>query len=260
MTDRYAVIGKPIAHSKSPGIHTAFAEQTGQRIEYVRIEGEPGRFAAQVDALRAEGGRGLNITAPFKLDACAYATELRDRARHAGAANALLFDGDRVVADNFDGIGVVADVQRNLGCPIRGRRVLLLGAGGAARGAIPALLDEHPAELGVANRTPAKAEALRDLFAAHGGLTATGYDALGTEDAKGFDLVINATSAGLHGEGIAIRAAVFAPDCLAYDMTYGKGLTGFLRLAQEAGVTRLADGVGMLVEQAAPTLRPSSGP
>ena len=227
----------------------AFAQQTGQSIEYARIEGEPGRFAAQVDALRAEGGRGLNITAPFKLDAYAYATERNSRARHAGAANALLFDGGRVVADNFDGIGAVADIQRNLGCALGGRRVLLLGAGGAARGAIPAFLEQRPAELVVANRTPAKAEELAELFAGSGPLAATGYGAMDRHG--GFDLVVNATSASLHGEQLAIPAAAFGPGCLAYDMTYGKGLTPFLRLAREAGVQRLADGVGMLVEQAA---------
>ena len=251
MTDLYAVIGNPIGHSKSPAIHMAFAQQTGQDIQYVPIEAPLGGFAAEVDELRARGGRGLNVTAPFKLDAYAYATELTERARQAGAVNCFCFEGDRVVAENFDGVGLARDIEANLGCPLRGRRVLLLGAGGAARGAIPAFLERGPAELVVANRTAEKAHALGERFSSLGNLVAAGYDALDEKRAGRFDLVVNATSASLRGELPLVRAALFADAALAYELAYGKGLTPFLRLAREAGVRRLADGVGMLVEQAA---------
>jgi shikimate dehydrogenase len=249
MTDRYAVIGNPIRHSKSPGIHMAFAAATGQDMAYERLEAPADGFAVAVDAFRAAGGRGLNVTAPFKLDACAYATRLQDRARLAGAANAIAFDGAEAMADNFDGAGLVRDIVGNLGCALQGRRVLLLGAGGATRGALLPVLEQRPAEVVIANRTAAKAEALALGFASHGPVAATGYDGLTAR--RGFDAVINATSASLHGALPGITAAVFAPGCLAYDMAYGQGLTPFLRLAREAGAMRLADGTGMLVEQAA---------
>jgi shikimate dehydrogenase len=250
MTDLYAVIGNPIGHTKSPLIHSTFARQTRQDLEYVALEAPLGGFAGKVDRLRARGGRGLNITAPFKLDAYAYATVLKERARLAGAVNCLSFDGDQVEADNFDGVGLARDIQHNLDCPMEGRRVLVLGAGGAARGAIPTFLEQRPAELVVANRTVAKAEALRDQFAPHGKLIALGYEILAKGQGR-FDLVVNATSASLVGALPPISASLFTDTALAYELAYGKGLTPFLRLAREAGVQRLADGVGMLVEQAA---------
>lgn len=242
MTDRYAVIGNPISHSKSPAIHAAFATATQQDLEYGAIEGPLDGFAAAVDAFRRAGGRGLNVTAPFKLDAFAYATVLHDRARLAGAVNCLRFDGDRVEADNFDGIALVRDITVNLAARVSGMRVLLLGAGGAARGALEPILSAAPATLVVANRTRGKA-------AAFAGVEAKGLDELAHVDA--FDLVINATSAGLHGAALNLPDSIFRPGGLAYDMTYGRGLTGFLRAAQQAGVIRLHDGVGMLAEQAA---------
>ena len=251
MTDQYAVIGNPIGHSKSPMIHMAFAQATGQDISYVALEAPVDGFAAKVDAFRAQGGRGLNITAPFKLDAFAYATRLLEPARLAGAVNAMAFEGDEAAADNFDGIGLVRDIVQNLGCPVRGRRVLLLGAGGAARGAMLPFLEQRPAELVVANRTAAKANTLAEQFSGNGTVAATGYDALAHEPPGGYDIIVNATSASLHGELPPIPAGVFKADCLAYEMVYGKGLTPFLRLAQSAGDERLAVGVGMLVEQAA---------
>ncbi len=248
MTARYAVIGHPIQQSKSPLIHGMFAQATGQDIEYAAIEGPLGQFAAAVDAFRASGGRGMNVTAPFKLDAFAYATERSGRAQLAGAVNAMKFDGDRVLAENFDGVGLVRDVTHNLGCPLKGKRVLLLGAGGAVRGALLPFLAEQPAQLVIANRTAGTAEALAAQVAAHGPVTGCGYPALG---AQSFDIVFNATSASLRGELPPVPATVFAPNSLAYELAYGKGLTPFLRLAQNAGVKRLADGVGMLAEQAA---------
>jgi len=249
--DRYAVIGHPISQSKSPLIHTQFAQESGQNMVYTAIEGPLGRFAETVDTFRAEGGRGLNVTLPFKLDACAYATNLSEDARAAGAANALKFEGDRVWAQNFDGIGLVRDITHNLGHALQGRRVLLLGAGGASRGAILPILNQKPACLFVANRTVARARELVRGFHANGAsatLQGGGLDDIG---AQAFDVIINATSASLSAETPALPASAFVADGLAYDMVYGKGLTPFLRLAQQTGVRHLADGVGMLVEQAA---------
>jgi shikimate dehydrogenase len=252
MTDRYAVIGNPIVQSKSPLIHSAFAQVTGQDIDYGKLLGPLGEFAATVDAFRASGGRGMNVTAPFKLDAFAYATDLAPSAQMAGAVNAMKFEGDRVFAENFDGVGLVRDVVHNLGCPLQGRRVLILGAGGASRGALLPLLAEQPAELVIVNRTVAKAQELAALAQQHqvGQVPVQG---LGYADLQGqaFDVVLNASSSSLTSELPPLPASVFAPGCLAYDLTYGKGLTPFLKLAQQAGVTHLADGVGMLAEQAA---------
>ena len=252
MTDRYAVIGNPIEQSKSPFIHTAFAQVTGQDIEYTKVLGPLGGFAQAVDAFRAAGGKGMNVTAPFKLDAFAYATDLAPSAQMAGAVNAMKFEGDRVYAENFDGVGLVRDVAHNLSCPLKGRRVLVLGAGGATRGALLPMLAEQPAELVIANRTVAKAEELAQLARQYQGASVPvrgiGYDALA---GLAFDVVFNATSSSLSAELPPVPASVFAPGAMAYDLTYGKGLTPFLRLAQQAGVTRLHDGVGMLAEQAA---------
>lgn len=256
MTDRYAVIGNPISQSKSPIIHTAFAQATGQDLAYTKIEGPLGQFAAAVDAFRAEGGRGLNITAPFKLDAFAYATHKSPRAELAGAANAMKFEGDQVWADNFDGVGLVRDVVHNLGVPLAGKRVLMLGAGGAARGALLPFLAEQPALLVVANRAVDKALALARIgtqYSAHHGADQDAVRGCGYAELDGqvFDVVFNATSASLSAELPPVPASVFAPGALAYELAYGKGLTPFLRLAQAAGVAQLADGAGMLAEQAA---------
>ncbi|WP_342132551.1 shikimate dehydrogenase [Hydrogenophaga sp. OTU3427] len=248
MSDHYAVIGNPIGHTKSPLIHGMFAEMTRQNLVYTAIEGSLGGFATDVDRFRQAGGRGMNVTAPFKLDAFAYATEHSDRARLAGAVNALKFDGDRVLAENFDGIGLTRDVVHNLGCPLKDKRVLLLGAGGAARGALLPFLAQGPTVLDIANRTLEEAQALAQEVADLGTVRALRYAHLETEQ---YDLVFNATSASLRGELPPVPATVFAPGALAYELAYGKGLTPFLRLAQGAGVQQLADGVGMLVEQAA---------
>ena len=248
MTDRYALFGFPLGHSKSPLIHAEFARQTGQDLTYEAIETPVGEFAAAVDRFRAEGGRGCNVTLPFKLDAFAYATECTDRARHAGAVNCMKFDRDRATAENFDGLGLVNDLQRNLGCPIRGRRVLLLGAGGAAHGALLPFLEQEPTVLVIENRTVAKARELGEHFSTYRNLDTGGYsDFAGGQ----FDLVVNATSASLRGELPPVPRAAFAKGCFAYDLVYGKGLTPFLRLARDAGADRVADGIGMLVEQAA---------
>ena len=251
MTDRYAVIGNPIVQSKSPMIHSAFAQVTGQDIDYGKLLCPLGEFSATVDAFRASGGRGMNVTAPFKLEAFAYATDLAPSAQMAGAVNAMKFEGDKVYAENFDGVGLLRDVVQNLSCPLQGRRVLILGAGGATRGALLPLLAEQPAELVIVNRTLAKAQELAALAKQHQTgqvpVQGLGYDAV----QGAFDVVLNASSSSLTAELPPLPASVFAPGCLAYDLTYGKGLTPFLKLAHQAGVTRLADGVGMLAEQAA---------
>ncbi|QPF82000.1 shikimate dehydrogenase [Bradyrhizobium genosp. L] len=251
MSDKYAVVGNPIDHTKSPLIHLSFAKETGQTIDYIAIEAPVGGFSDVVDRFRREGGVGLNITAPFKMDAFAYCTVLKERARLAGAVNAMKFEADRVTGENFDGIGLTNDITRNLGCLMQGRRVALLGAGGAARGVVLPFLEQGPAELVIANRTVTKAEELGRKFERYGPVTAIGYSALADKKLGRFDLVVNATSASLLGELPPISPEAFGDDCLAYELLYGKGLTPFLRLARNAGVKRLADGVGMLVEQAA---------
>jgi shikimate dehydrogenase len=251
MSDNYAVIGNPIQQSKSPIIHGAFAAATAQDMVYTKVEAptEPGGFARTVDALRAQGLKGMNITAPFKLDAFAYATDLTDRARRAGAVNAMKFEGGKAYADNFDGLGLVRDIVHNLHVAVKGKRILVLGAGGAVRGALQPFLDEGPQELVIANMHVDKAQALAQQYAKAGNIRASTYEAL--SDAGHFDLVLNATSASLFGQLPPVPASVFASHTLAYELAYGKGLTPFLRHAQAAGATRLADGVGMLAEQAA---------
>jgi shikimate dehydrogenase len=246
--DRYAVIGNPIGHSKSPKIHNTFAASTGQSLEYTAIEGQAETFEKTVHAFRASGGRGMNVTAPFKLQAFALATDRMERARLAGAANALKFEGDRIYADNFDGVGLVNDIQRNLGVPLAGKRVLMVGAGGAARGAVLPFLAQSPAELTIVNRDLEKARTLVLEAGSPATLHAVAYRDVADQP---FDVVVNATSASLRGELPPVTPRVFGEDALAYELVYGKGLTPFLRLAQNAGVSRLADGVGMLVEQAA---------
>jgi shikimate dehydrogenase len=247
-TDRYAVIGHPIAHSKSPLIHGLFAQTTGQDMVYTAIEAPLDGFAAVVHAFRTQGGRGLNITLPFKLQAFELATDPLESARLAGAVNALKFVGDRIYADNFDGLGLVNDIQRNLGVSLAGKRVLLCGAGGATRGAIVPIALQKPALLAVANRSADKAHQLKRDFAAHVDLQTGGFEDLAGES---FDVVLNATSTGLTQAALPLPAGVFAAGALAYELVYGKGLTPFLKQAQAAGVTHIADGVGMLVEQAA---------
>lgn len=246
MTDLYAVIGNPIAHSKSPRIHAAFAAALGHDIDYERIEGALDAFGPAVEAFRANQGLGMNVTAPFKVEAFELTSIRSERVRRAGAANCLRFTEGQIEAENFDGVGLRIDIEGNLATPLEGRRVLILGAGGAARGVLEPLFASSPAALVLANRSITKAVAIAEIF--------PGVEPCLLADLHrypGFDVVINATSAGLHGEALEVPGAVFEADGLAYDMTYGKGLTGFLSVAQGAGVTRLHDGVGMLVEQAA---------
>ncbi|MFY9326593.1 MAG: shikimate dehydrogenase [Georgfuchsia sp.] len=285
MTDRYAVFGNPVAHSQSPRIHALFAQQTGQDLRYEAILAPLDGFEQSVRELIANGGCGANVTVPFKEEAFRLATQLTMRAKAAGAVNTLIFvegpaaeppqggaamewgePGSRtavppslgegvggkasyaIVGDNTDGAGLINDIQTNIGFPIAGKRVLLLGAGGAARGAVLPLLHESPGALVIANRTLEKALRLVDTFSsdAQGILSGSAFPALAGQS---FDLVINATSAGLANAELPLPGSIFAPGCLAYEMVYGRE-TAFMRQAANAGVG-VADGLGMLVEQAA---------
>ena len=245
MTDRYAVIGNPVEHSKSPLIHMEFARQTGQDLEYSRILAPLGEFAGRVDQFRAEGGCGLNVTVPFKEEAYGYATRLTPQARLARSVNTLHFlENGEVIGATTDGTGLVRDIVSNLGISLYGKRILLMGAGGAARGVIQPLLDERPAHLFVVNRSADKAVALVDTFPK---IHAGGYADL--SDAP-YDVVINATASSLNNDLPPLPIAVFAGCALAYDMMYGRE-TPFMQFARENGVGVVSDGLGMLVEQAA---------
>ncbi len=247
MSERYCVIGHPIAHSKSPEIHAAFAAATGQGLLYERCLAPLDGFAATVAGLIAAGYQGANVTVPFKLEAVQLAGELSARAHAAGAVNTLSFIDGRVVGDNTDGAGLVNDIVRNAGFGSGGKRVLLLGAGGAARGVILPLLSEQPASLTIANRTLATAQDLAARFAGHGvQVDASGFAALSGP----YDLIVNATSASLSAELPPIPAQVFSPATLALDMMYGNKPSPFMAFASGCGATA-RDGLGMLVEQAA---------
>lgn len=245
--DQYAVVGHPVSHSKSPWIHAAFARQTGQSLHYSAIDIEPDQFNQHVDQLRRQGFRGLNVTVPYKEDACTYVETLDAQAERAGAVNTIAFEaGGRSVGYNTDGIGLVQDLLVNQSAQIHQRRVLLLGAGGAARGVVEPLLRENPELLVIANRTVSKAEQLVQLFADFGSVRASGLDL-----DEPFHLIINATSASLTNQSLDLSENLVAPDAWAYDMMYGKDDTPFARWARQSGAVQVVDGLGMLVEQAA---------
>jgi shikimate dehydrogenase len=251
--DRYAVIGNPIAHSKSPRIHAEFARQTGQDLDYARILAEPDRFAETVRAFFDGGGRGLNVTVPFKEAAWHLADERSPRAEVAGAVNTLIaLPNGRLRGDNTDGAGLVRDLADNHGFAFAGRRVLLLGAGGAARGVLRPLIETGLAGLTIGNRTADKAHDLAALAAGLGPVTGCGLDGLA---GARFDLIINATSAGLGGEVPPIPDDCLAPGGWTYDMLYGDALTPFCRWGEGHGAAQALDGLGMLVEQAAESFR-----
>ena len=247
MSDRYCVIGNPVAHSKSPEIHAAYARQTGQDLVYERCLAPLDGFGETVRGLAAAGYRGANVTVPFKIEAAALASRLAPRARAAGAVNTLVFADGEIVGDNTDGAGLVADIVRNAGVALDGKRILLLGAGGAARGALLPLLMENPRQVVIANRTLATAEKLAADFAAHAQrLAVTGFGAVQGR----FDVVINATSASLAADVPPVPASVFGPGVLALDMMYGNKPTVYMDFAARHGAS-VRDGLGMLVEQAA---------
>ncbi|HXU55902.1 MAG TPA: shikimate dehydrogenase [Casimicrobiaceae bacterium] len=263
--DRYAIIGNPVAHSKSPLIQEAFARATGQRLRYERLLAPLDGFAATVQTFVEANGLGLNVTIPFKLQAFALARERSARAQSARACNTLAWRGDHWFGDNTDGAGVVRDLTRNLGETIAGRHVLVLGAGGAARGIAGALLAERPLRLAIANRTHAKAIELAAQLERDGPISAA---PLGSLSGQQFDIIINATSLGL---GTRVPAGLwphrlFAAQALAYDLIYADHATPFLQWARDEGAARTADGLGMLIEQAAESfylwrgVRPDTGP
>ena len=277
--DRYAVLGNPVAHSRSPFIHALFAQHTGEAVDYGRVLCPLDAFAATVHGFAAQGGRGCNVTVPFKFEAPALAAHCTERAQLAGAANILRLDAGGWWADNSDGIGLVRDIERNAGLPLAGRRVLLVGAGGAGAGVLGPLLQARPAVVVVANRTVAKAQALvqrhqavardhsvrlsaaglgaadlagADLVSADlVGADLAGADIAAAELAcRPFDVVINASATSLQGAGSPVPARVLAPGALALDLMYGPAAEPFLAWARAAGA-QARDGLGMLVEQAA---------
>lgn len=250
--DHYCVFGNPVQHSKSPLIHAMFAQQTGQNIDYQTRLAPLDGFVDAVQAFMAQGGRGANVTVPFKLEAFDLADQLSARAQLAGAVNTLSFVDGKIIADNTDGIGLVRDITLNAATPIVGKRVLLLGAGGAARGALLPLLQEQPAVLTIANRTLSKAQELQNLAQnlTHCLVQAKTWEQLDADSDGAYDVIINATSASLQSEVPPIPVHVFSLSSLAYDMMYGDAMTSFNQYAQACGATT-RDGLGMLVEQAA---------
>jgi shikimate dehydrogenase len=247
--DKYAVIGNPIDHSRSPEIHAAFAQQTGDTIEYGRILGKLDDFEGDVRRFLAEGGRGLNVTVPFKEQAWRLSDELSPRAHTAGAVNTLIrLDNNLLRGDNTDGIGLVRDLSINQGFRFADKRILVLGAGGAVRGVIRPLLEQRPKRVIIANRTATKAYSLAQGLAQFGQVAGCGFDEL---DEMQFDLIINGTAAGLAGEAPAIPDDLLAKGGWCYDMLYSRETTAFQIWGREHRAARSLDGLGMLVEQAA---------
>ncbi len=248
--DKYAVLGNPVAHSRSPQIHHAFAAQTGAHIHYDRVLVPDHRFAETAREFIAAGGKGFNVTVPCKEDAYRFADRLTPRALRAKAVNTISVDGNSpILGDNTDGAGLVKDVIGNLGWPLTGKRVLILGAGGAVRGVLEPLLNVQPAAIVLANRTATKASMLAAEFADLGTIQGGGYDALA--NATPFDIIINGTSASLVGALPPVPGELVNSSCCCYDMMYGRQPTVFMVWAKAAGAGHIADGLGMLVEQAA---------
>ena len=243
MTDKYAVIGNPISHSKSPQIHAEFAKQTNQDISYKPILAPLDEFEVTVRRLMDDGYKGVNVTVPFKLQAFLLSDTLSPNAQSADAANTLILNRKNIQGHNTDGVGLINDVTKNLGIKLQGKRVLLLGAGGAAEGVFQPILEQNPAILVVANRTLEKAQKM--VNKSPNKASASTFGALQGQ----FDIVINATSTGISDIALPIPSSIFSKDCLAYEMMYGRE-TPFMKLAKENGA-QVTDGLGMLVEQAA---------
>ena len=250
--DQYGVFGHPVGHSLSPFIHGVFARDSGQQMSYRAYDVAPEEFTERVQSFFAGGGRGLNITLPHKIAAVEVAQELTGRAAHAAAVNTLALQGESILGDNTDGVGLVHDLCDNLGLVITQRRVLILGAGGATRGVLAPLLGLEPAILVIANRTPQRAEALAAAFADLGVTQGVGFEYVGDTP---FDLIINATSASLSGDIPPIPAGAIGPETVCYDLAYGRSAMAFVRWAQQSGCARAVQGLGMLVEQAAESFR-----
>ena len=246
--DRYAIIGHPVDHSLSPAIHAAFARQTGETLQYTRIDAAPGEFAAALREFLGAGGKGLNVTLPFKEEAFGLCHVLSPRAKKARAVNTVSVHADgNLAGDNTDGTGLVRDLRHNRRVTLKNKRILLLGAGGAARGVLPALLDEKPARLFIANRTPERAERLVERFPGQH-VQSGGYESL---EGTTFDLVLNATSASLTGALPPLPRDCLDPGAVCYDLLYSDRPTVFMLWAEQEGAAQVFDGWGMLVEQAA---------
>lgn len=244
--DHYLVYGNPIKQSKSPIIHMAFAKETNQNIQYKSQLAELGGFDEAVKLFISEGGKGANVTAPFKEEAMAMCDELSEHAKFSGAVNTLIFKNGKVYGDTTDGVGLVNDLLAHQ-VQLEGRRILLLGAGGASKGVVLPLLNQKPKHLIIANRTVSKAEAIAEQYNEQP-ITAMSFDDANQYE---FDLIINATSAGLSGNGVPISENIITASTTCYDMTYGKSLTPFLQMATELKAKQVIDGLGMLVGQAA---------
>jgi shikimate dehydrogenase len=247
--DRYALVGHPVGHSRSPLIHTVFARQTGQNLTYELIDASPDALETAVRGFGAAGGKGLNVTVPHKEAAFALCDETSEAAAAAGAVNTISIAQGRLRGDNTDGIGFIRDVTVNQRCSLTGKRVVVLGAGGAARGIIGPLLAEQPAAVAIANRTLARAEEIVARFASAGPLVACTFEEIANEPP--FDVVVNATSAGLKGEAPPFPASLVGPESFCYDMVYGSNDTPFVAWAKAHGARHAVHGWGMLVEQAA---------
>lgn len=248
MTDRYAVMGNPIGHSKSPRIHRLFAEQTRQDLSYQAILVPVDGFTAAVEQFRKEAGKGLNITVPFKQQAWQLADQRSERAERAGAVNTLSIENGKMIGDNTDGVGLVRDLTENHQVSLHNKAVLLLGAGGAARGVISPLLAQSPSAITIANRTVSKAVELATLFEDLGAIRGCGFPDLANQR---FDIIINATAAGLDGKTPPLPAGVITASTTCYDMMYSNEPTAFVQYARQRGAEKIFDGLGMLVEQAA---------
>ena len=262
--DRYGVMGYPVSHSRSPVIHKLFAMQTGQDIEYELLEVPPSNLESAVRQFGRSGGKGLNITVPHKSEVVRLVDELSERASSAGAVNTLIFREDALFGDNTDGIGLLRDLQRNLGLKLEGANILILGAGGATRGIVGPLLEARPESITIANRTFPKASALAEHFSVIGPVEACRFQDVGTLPV--YDLVINATSAGLKGETPPYPEKAIHPVTVCYDLSYSLTPTPFMTWAKQQGAARSVMGWGMLVEQAAESfylwrgVRPDTAP
>jgi len=261
--DNYCVIGNPVAHSKSPQIHAAFAEQTQQNIFYQAIQVDSGKFKAAAIEFQAQGGKGLNITVPFKGEAWEISENRTNRAERALAVNTISFDdAGNIIGDNTDGVGLILDLTINHDISIKDKDILILGAGGAVRGILDPLFDEQPNKVVIANRTVSRAEKLTDIFSDRGDISACGFDELA---GSSFDIIINGTSASLQGEVPPLPVSLLNDNACCYDMMYSMNDTPFVSWAKAHGATKAFDGLGMLVEQAAESffiwrgVRPETG-
>ena len=259
----YAVIGNPIEHSKSPDIHLLFADQTGEQLNYEKILADENKFSQTVTEYFSSGGKGLNVTVPFKNDACEFVDELTDYAKNAGAVNTIYKDeNDKFIGTNTDGIGLLRDLKKTLRVQIINKKILIIGAGGATQGIVEPLLNEKPAELMIANRTVSKAETIAKQFASFGNISSCSLNDIPKQI---YDLVLHATSAGLQGSNVELPVEIIGPNTCCYDLLYSDQDTPFMSWAKNNNAGKVVDGFGMLLEQAAEAfylwrgMRPDTG-